>query len=119
MNQSINQPLRGGGRTGAFATLLEAPKKSIYSNRIVKYSTKAVITYSIILPWPPQVLSAALTVLWGRSQGESLGSRDPSPENLSAKPKMLCWYKNGFYTTRFFQYHLGGYSYMSPRHAPS
>ena len=32
------------------------PKRSIYSNRLVKYSIKAVTTY--ILPWAPQVLSA-------------------------------------------------------------
>ena len=55
---------RGGGVTGAFAlgpTLLMGPKRSIYPNRTVKYSIKAVTTY--ILPWAPQALSAALTKL--------------------------------------------------------
>ena len=35
---------------------LWAPKRSIYSNRTVKNSIKAVTTY--ILPWAPQALSA-------------------------------------------------------------
>ena len=50
-----------GGQLGHFAlgpTLLIRPKRSIYSNRTVKYSIKAVTTY--ILPWAPQALSAAL-----------------------------------------------------------
>ena len=37
-----------------------APERSIYSNRTVKYSIKAVTTY--ILPWAPQALSAALVM---------------------------------------------------------
>ena len=52
---------RGGGQLGNFAlgpTLLMGSKMSIYSNRTVKYSIKAVTTY--ILPWAPQALSAAL-----------------------------------------------------------
>ena len=52
---------KGRGQLGRFAlgpTLLMGPKRSIYPNRTVKYSIKAVSTY--ILPWPPQVLSAAL-----------------------------------------------------------
>ena len=53
-----------GGNWGIFAlgpTLLKlrARKRSIYSNRTVKYSIKAVSTH--ILPWAPQALSAALT----------------------------------------------------------
>ena len=36
------------------------PKRSIYSNRTVKRSIKAVTTY--ILPWAPQALSAALGI---------------------------------------------------------
>ena len=51
----------GGGQLGHFAlgpTLLMGPKRSIYSNRTVKYSIKAVTTY--ILPWAPQALWAAL-----------------------------------------------------------
>ena len=51
----------GGGQLGHFAlgpTLLMGPKRSIYSNRTVKYSIKAVTT--CILPWAPQALSAAL-----------------------------------------------------------
>ena len=51
----------GGGALGHFAlgpTLLMGPIRSIYSNRTVKYSINAVITY--ILPWAPQALSAAL-----------------------------------------------------------
>ena len=54
---------RGGGNWGIlpWAPLcLWAPKRSIYSNRTVKYSIKAVTTY--ILPWAPQALSAALDV---------------------------------------------------------
>ena len=50
-----------GGATGTFSpgpTLLMDPKRSIYSNRTVKYSIKAVTTY--ILPWAPQALLAAL-----------------------------------------------------------
>ena len=53
------QGRREGGETGAFTlgpTLLMSPKRSIYSNRTVKNSIKAVTTY--ILPWAPQALSA-------------------------------------------------------------
>ena len=53
----------GGGNWGnlPWALLyLWAPKRSIYSNRTVKYSIKVVTTY--ILPWAPQALLAALTV---------------------------------------------------------
>ena len=51
----------GGGQLGHFAlgpTLLMDPNRSIYSNRTVKHSIKAVTTY--ILPWTPQALLAAL-----------------------------------------------------------
>ena len=51
----------GGGQLGHFAlgpTLLMSPKRSIYSNRTVKYSIKAVTTYICpgplklsLLPW--------------------------------------------------------------------
>ena len=54
-------PRGGGGATGAFCPgphSVYGPKRSIYSNRTVKYSIKAVTTY--ILPWAPQALSAAL-----------------------------------------------------------
>ena len=36
-------------------------ERSIYSNRTVKYSIKAVTTY--VLPWAPQVLSATLAAI--------------------------------------------------------
>ena len=58
---SDEQGCREGGQLGHFAlgpTLLIGPKRSIYSNRTVKYSIKAVTTY--ILPWAHQALSAAL-----------------------------------------------------------
>ena len=54
----------GGGATGAFCPgphSAMGPQRSIYSNRTVKYSIKAVTTY--ILPWAPQALSAALAII--------------------------------------------------------
>ena len=54
---------RGGGNWGIlpWAPLsLMAPKRSIYSNRTVKYPIKAVTTY--ILSWAPQALWAALCI---------------------------------------------------------
>ena len=47
----------GRGQLGHFVL---GPKRSIYSNRTVKCSIKAVTTY--ILPWALQALSAALAV---------------------------------------------------------
>ena len=53
---------RGGGNWGILPwsplRLFMGPKRSIYSNRTVKHSIKAVTTY--ILPWSPRALSAAL-----------------------------------------------------------
>ena len=52
-----------GGQLGHFAlgpTLLMGLKRSIYFNRTVKHSIKAVTTY--ILPRVPQALSAALII---------------------------------------------------------
>ena len=50
----------GGVLLGHFAgpTLLMGPKRSIYSNRTVKYSIKAVTTY--ILPWVAGPLKLSL-----------------------------------------------------------
>ena len=59
----VSRAAERGGQLGHFAlgpTLLMGPKRSIYSNRTLKYSIKAVTPY--ILPWAPQALSAALCV---------------------------------------------------------
>ena len=59
---SYHQGRQEEGATGAFCPgpLLWAPK-SIYSNRTVKYSIKAVTAY--ILPWASQALLAALATI--------------------------------------------------------
>ena len=53
----MNRAAERGGQLVHFAL---GPKRSVYSNRTVKYSIRAVTTY--ILPWVPQALSAALKI---------------------------------------------------------
>ena len=59
----LDRATERGGEFGAFfprphSAYKNYGPKSIYSNRTVKYSIKAVTKY--ILPWAPQALSAAL-----------------------------------------------------------
>ena len=71
------------------------PKRSIYSNRTVKYSIKAVTTY--ILPWAPQALSGGYPGDEDREQDDislddNCDSIDISDESFEGDEDLECQY---------------------------